>query len=141
MSSDLVSPKHYIVPKTVEKITIDGIAGENSWEMAPFTDSFIDIEGIKIPKYDTRIKMLWDDKNLYVFALLEEEHIWGNITQRDEVIYYNNDFEVFIDPSGVGLNYLEIEINALGTEWDLMLTKPYRVGGRAISNYNLDSLH
>jgi hypothetical protein len=140
VSADIVSPKYYVVPKTNEKIIIDGEAKENSWDLAPLTDPFIDIEGTKVPKYDTRIKMLWDDKHLYIFALLEEEHIWGNITRRDEVIYYNNDFEVFIDPTGVGINYLEIEINALGTEWDLLLTQPYRVGGRAISNYNLDNL-
>ena len=61
--------------------------------------------------------MLWDEKYLYVYAKLFEDHIWEfDITQRDEVIYYNNDFEVFINPNDDVFNYGEIEINALGTD-------------------------
>ena len=75
--------------------------------------------------------MLWDADFLYVYAKLDEEHIWGDITKRDAVIFYNNDFEVFISPSNDSHNYGEIEINALGTVWDLVLNKPYNVGGKA----------
>ena len=32
------------------------------------------------------------DKNLYVFAKLYEEHIWGDLTERDAIIFNNNDF-------------------------------------------------
>ena len=50
---------------------------------------------------------------LYVFAKLYENHIWGDITKRDDVIFYNNDFEVFINPNNHVFSYGEIEINAL----------------------------
>ncbi len=140
LTSDLVSPKHYIITKSKEKLLIDGIANESSWENALFSDSFIDIEGVKTPKYDTKIKMLWDEQYLYVYAKMEEPHIWGDLKQRDTVIYYNNDFEVFIAPSGTTRNYGEIEINALGTVWDLVLDKPYRDGGKANNQWNLDKL-
>ena len=56
--------------------------------------------------------MLWDNEFLYVFAKLYEEHIWGNITKRDAVIFKNNDFEVFINPNDHVFSYGEIEINA-----------------------------
>lgn len=137
---DMVSPKHYIVTKTDSPLVIDGIANENSWNQASFSDYFIDIEGQKTPKYETQMKMLWDDNYLYVFATLEEPHIWGDITERDAVIFYNNDFEVFIDPSGSTFNYSEIEINALGTVWDLHLDRPYRSGGRANDHWSLEEL-
>ena len=84
--------------------------------------------------------MLWDEKNLYVFARLFEEHIWADIKIRDEVIYFNNDFEVFINPNDHVFSYGEIEINALGTEWDLFLDKPYRLGGNADSSWNIQGL-
>lgn len=84
------------------------------------------------------MKMLWDDAFLYVYAELKEPHIWGNLKQRDTIIYYNNDFEVFLDPSGTGNGYAEIEINALNTVWDLFLDKPYRVGGKPNFEWNLD---
>ena len=140
VSKDIVKPKHYIVTKTSNPIKIDGRAKEAAWNNAAFSDPFIDIEGVKIPKYKTQLKMLWDSKYLYVYAELEEPHIWGDITERDETIYYNNDFEVFIDPSGDTRNYGEIEINALGTLWDLLLSKPYRTGGKYNTQWNLEDL-
>jgi hypothetical protein len=140
VSEDIVIPKSYIVCKSNDAIVIDGKAKENSWHTAAFTDSFIDIEGEKDPYYETKVKMLWDDDFLYVYAELIEEHIWGDIKEKDQVIFYNNDFEVFIDPSGEARNYGEIEINALGTVWDLLLDKPYRVGGKAKNNWNISGL-
>lgn len=140
ISSEMIVPRHCILIKTNQPIIIDGKADEVAWQKAPFTASFIDIEGKKIPKFDTQAKMLWDDRFLYIFAHLQEPHIWGSLVQRDTVIFYNNDFEVFIDPSGTTKNYGEIEINALGTVWDLLLDKPYRVGGKANNHWHLDSL-
>ena len=140
VSKDIVFPKHYIVSKTQDSIIVDGNADEPAWDSALYTDNFIDIEGVKTPKYNTKVKMLWDDNYLYVYSELEEPHIWGDITQRDAIIYYNNDFEVFIDPSGNGTGYGEIEINALNTVWDLFLDKPYRIGGNANFEWNLNQL-
>ncbi len=140
VSSDIVIPKHYIVTICQEELTIDGLAEEACWQAARFSESFIDIEGEKEPTYDTKVKMLWDSTYLYVYAELEEPHIWGNLKQRDTVIFYNNDFEVFIDPSRNTYNYGEIEINALGTVWDLSLDKPYRTGGKANDHWNLNAL-
>jgi len=136
----VVTPKHYIVSQTSETLNIDGKASELSWKNANFTDYFIDIEGVKKPKYITKTKMLWDDDFLYVYAELSEPHIWGTLKQRDTIIYYNNDFEVFIDPSQTGIGYGEIEINALNTVWDLYLNKPYRIGGHANFEWNLNEL-
>ncbi|MGQ1786244.1 MULTISPECIES: carbohydrate-binding family 9-like protein [unclassified Saccharicrinis] len=140
LKSEIFVPLHYIVPKTTEPIIIDGMADEEQWHTVPFTKSFMDIEGIKQPKYNTQVKMLWDDAFLYVYALLEEPHIWGTLKQRDTVIFYNNDFEIFLDPSNTTYNYGEIEVNALNTIWDLKLDKPYRVGGKPDNSWNLDHL-
>lgn len=140
ITENIVIPKHYIVTKTSSPIIIDGLPNDEAWEQATYTSSFIDIEGIKTPKYDTKVKMLWDQTFLYVYARLEEPHIWGDITQRDQIIYLNNDFEVFIDPSQTGHGYGEIEINVLNTVWDLYLDKPYRSGGKANFQWNLNNL-
>lgn len=140
LAADLVSPKHYVVTKAASPITVDGTASDAAWAQAEYTDYFIDIEGVKTPKFKTRIKMLWDEQFFYVFAEMEEPHIWGDIKTRDAVIFYNNDFEVFVDPSGDTKNYGEVEINALNTVWDLHLDKPYRVSGKANDEWNLDNL-
>lgn len=140
LSKEINTPEHYVVAKTERPLIIDGKGLEREWQNAPFSKYFVDIEGVKTPKYNTQVKMLWDEHYLYVFANLEEPNIWGDLYQRDTVIYYNNDFEIFIDPSGDTYNYGEIEVNALNTVWDLMLDKPYRTQGKADDNWNLDSL-
>ena len=140
INDKIILPKHYIVNKINDEINIDGKDDELAWSNAIYTNDFIDIEGDKIPRQKTNVKMLWDDKFLYIFAKLYENHIWGDITKRDEVIYYNNDFEVFINPNDDVFSYGEIEINALGTEWDLFLNRPYRLKGKADSSWDINGL-
>ncbi len=133
-------PKSYISYKTNEEIEIDGKANEVSWEKSIWTDDFIDIEGVKTPKYRTRAKMMYDDTYFYFYAELEEPDIWGDITERDAVIFYNNDFEIFIDPDSDAHNYYEFEMNVLNTIWDLFLTKPYRDHGTVLNNWDINGL-
>mgnify|MGYP000047120968 FL=1 len=136
-----ITPKTYIAYKTQKVITIDGKADETAWEKAKWTSNFIDIEGIKIPKYQTNIKMLWDENYYYILAKMKEPHIWGDIKERDAIIYYNNDFEVFIDPDGDTHNYYELEINALNTVWDLFIGKPYReLNSPVLNDWNFTGL-
>lgn len=124
---------------TARDIKIDGILSEPSWQLAEWTDDFRDIEGdIKPePLQKTRVKMLWDKEYLYIAAEITEQHIWAKLQQRDTVIFYDNDFEVFIDPDGDTHGYYEFEINAFNTIWDLLLTKPYRDKGSAIDAWDI----
>ncbi len=135
-------PKHYVCYKAETSIQIDGVLDEEGWQNAEWSEYFLDIMGNHFPKprYKTKMKMLWDNDYLYIAGYLEEPHLWATITQRDEVIFYDNDFEVFIDPDGDTYGYFELEINALNTVWDLLLAKPYRDGGPAINNWNITGL-
>ncbi len=141
-AQEVVLPKGYVCYLTDKPLEIDGKASENCWHGVEWTDDFVDIEGRKrpIPRFRTRAKMLWDKDYLYVFAELYDPHIWANLRQRDTVIFHDNDFEVFIDPDGDTHKYYEFEINALNTQWDLMLTKPYRNGGRPLTSWNFDKM-
>ena len=131
----------YVAHKTLETITIDGKPDEVAWGKASWSTTFIDIEGVNEPTYKTQVKMLWDEKYFYVLAKLEEPHVWGDIEKRDAVIFYNNDFEVFVDPDGDTHNYYELELNALNTAWDLFITKPYRESNSPIINdWNITGL-
>lgn len=133
-------PKNYIAYHTDEKMHIDGKANENSWSKVPWTDDFIDIEGVKKPTYHTHMKMMWDETNFYFYIELEEPHIWGDIAERDAVVFYNNDFEIFIDPDGDTHNYYEFEMNVLNTIWDLFITKPYRDSGLVLNNWDYKNI-
>ena len=127
----LTTPRTYVCYRADGKLKMDGKLNESSWQKAEATAPFVDIsgEGFPAPKYETTAKMLWDDDYLYIGAVLEEEDIKARLTRRDTIIYYDNDFEVFIDPDSDGHNYFEIETNARGVIFDLMLDKPYRSGG------------
>ena len=135
-------PEKYVCQKISIPIRVDGDIHDAAWEKAPWSNSFVDIEGdLKpVPTWATKVKMLWDENYLYIAAELVEPHIWANVTKHDEIIYNDDDFEVFIDPDGDSHNYYEYEINALGTDWDLLLTKPYRDGGHAINSWEIPGL-
>lgn len=135
-------PRSYVAPFTDSALTIDGLPNERPWELAPWTADFVDIRGKEDapPRFRTRAKMLWDTSFLYVAAELQEPDLWATITERDAIIYRDDDFEIFIDPDGDTHNYYELEINALGTVWDLFLVKPYRDGGPALDNWDIEGL-
>ena len=135
-------PETYICYQSSGEIVVDGKMDEIDWEKAAWTHVFVDIEGDKkpAPTYPTRAKMLWDSAYFYVAAELVEPHIWGTLRQRDTVIFYDNDFEIFIDPDWDTQNYYEFEMNALNTVWDLLLTKPYRDDGLPIDSWNIVGL-
>jgi hypothetical protein len=133
------APLSYICYKASGAISIDGSMADPDWQNAPWTQPFTDIEGdLKpAPFFQTRMKMLHDHQGLYFFALMEEPHVWASITQRDAVIFHDNDFEIFIDPDGDTHEYYELEINALGTLWDLFIIKPYRDDHSAIDAWDI----
>jgi hypothetical protein len=134
--------RHYVCYRASGPLEIDGRLDDAAWRAAGWSEAFVDIEGYErpAPEWRTRFKLLWDDGFLYIGAELEEPDIWATLTEREAVIYRENDFELFVDPDGDTHNYYELEINALGTVWDLFLAKPYRDGGEAESDWDIAGL-
>ena len=91
-------PLWYQCLKTNTPPVIDGRIDDKVWSIAPWSEAFGDIEDNSkpAPEYETRFKMLWDEDYLYVGVWLEEPHIRGRLMQRDTVIFYDNDIEIFI---------------------------------------------
>lgn len=139
---EFVPPKGYVCYRLASPIQVDGRLDETAWAEIPWTDDFVDIEGDAKPKprHRTRVKMAWDDQALYIAADLEEPHLWATLTQHDAVIFQDPDFEVFLDPDGDNHLYGELELNALNTTWDLLLSKPYRDNGRAVDAWEITGL-
>jgi hypothetical protein len=135
-------PRRYTCHRTTAEITIDGRMDEAAWADAPWTDYFVDIEGNARPRprLATRARMLWDERYFYIAAQLDEPHVWGTLEQHDQVVYYDNDFEIFIDPDGDARNYYEVEVNALNTIFDLLLERTYIDGGPAHHDWNLKGM-
>jgi Carbohydrate family 9 binding domain-like len=136
------APRSYVCYRAPSRLNIDGTLDEPVWAAASWSDAFVDIEGDgrPLPRFRTRMKMSWDDEYFYVAAEMEEPDVWATLSERDSVIFHDNDFEIFIDPDGDTHAYYELEVNALGTVWDLMLLKPYRDGGPAINGWDIAGL-
>ncbi len=130
-------PQRYVCYKTNIPLVLDGKLNDEAWKNIEWSQPFVDIEGELKPRpyHDTKVKMIWDENYFYFGAEMEDPHVWATLTERDAVIFKDNDFEIFLDPDGDTHNYYELEVNAYGTEWDLMLLKPYHDG----SNVALDS--
>jgi hypothetical protein len=136
------TPREYRAVMADRAPVVDGVLDDAAWRAAPWSEPFVDIEGDTrpAPRWRTRIRVAWDSTHLYLAAELEEPHLWATITERDAVIFRDNDFEWFIDPDGDTHRYFELEINALGTVWDLFLDTPYRHGGRADNGWDIVGL-
>ncbi|UGQ47307.1 carbohydrate-binding family 9-like protein [Massilia endophytica] len=135
-------PPSYECFRTSGPIQVDGRLDDATWERAPWTADFIDIEGghKPRPRLRTRAKMLWDDHYLYIAAELEEPDVKATLTQRDSAIFKDNNFEVFLKPLPETDSYYELEINALNTGWDLFMPKPYSQGGKADNSWDIEGL-
>ena len=107
---------HYTCYRAAGPIQVDGRLDEPSWRMAPRSTSFVDIVTGKPAWYDTYVKLLWDDDNLYFGFTVPERNITATLTKRDSKIYENNDVEVFIAGKDA---YYEFEINALNTIYEV----------------------
>lgn len=135
-------PLSYQVSYSEKGPAIDGILDDDIWTQAEWTAHFIDIEGPQkpVPAFKTRVKMLWNDTALFIAAELEEPHVWATIKTHDDIIFHDNDFEVFIDPDNNTLEYFEVEVNAFNTIFDLFLPRPYRNGTGALIAYDVKGL-
>lgn len=136
------APRGYVCYRAPGPIAIDGKLDDAGWANVPWSEPFRDIEGDKKPDppLRTRMKMAWGDAGLYIAAEIEEPHVWATLKDHDSVIFRDNDFEVFIDPDADGHLYGELELNAFNTTWDLLLSRPYKDGGKAIDAWEISGL-
>lgn len=132
-------PRQYVAYRATNGTTptFDGRLDEPFWEEVPFTEDYVDISTTTIPKFITKAKIRWDDEWVYVGGYIQDTAVWANITytchcynqSEDQVIFHDNDFEVFFDVDGTCHNYKEYEMNAANQNWDLILNAPYENGG------------
>ncbi|NKB71229.1 MAG: SUMF1/EgtB/PvdO family nonheme iron enzyme [Candidatus Latescibacteria bacterium] len=136
------APRRYVCYRASGPITIDGRLDEKAWRDAPWTDFFHDHQAPYAPGpwKSTRAKILYDDDHLYFAAQLQEENVWGSLVERDCVIYYDNDFEIFLDPTADGVGYYEFEINPLNTLWDMFHETDYHRASALHTLYDIEGV-
>lgn len=99
-----------------EPLLINGQLNEQAWQQVEKSPRFIDVIGGTPALYDTRSALLWDDNYLYVGMWCEEPFPTATLTQRDDFLWFENDYEVFIDG---GQTYYELQVNALNNIYEV----------------------
>ena len=130
--------REYVVKRSGTDVVIDGVLDEICWEKASFTETFVFYTDGAEPKYKTKAQMLWDNDYLYIAMTMTDEDVWGEMVERDDKLYREEVAEIFVDPDGDGSNYIEIEVNPLGTLMDLLMSKEYSQGGKSDWDWNLE---
>ncbi|MDR3688957.1 MAG: carbohydrate-binding family 9-like protein [Fimbriimonas sp.] len=98
------------------KPSLDGSLSDRVWQTVAKSNRFVDMATGEPAIFDTRCALLYDDENLYIGFWVEEPYPAAHQTERDSLIFRENDVEVFIDG---GDCYYEFEINALNTVYEV----------------------
>lgn len=95
---------------------IDGVLEESVWSQAEVSERFVDLVSGQPTRFDTRVRLLWDQTHLYVAYTVEEPKVRAQMTRHNDPIYYENDVELFIAGDNA---YYEFEINARNTIYEV----------------------
>lgn len=118
----------YAVHRARGPIQIDGVLAESAWDGAERAGPFVrSIDG-KAAAAATEARLLWDDDNLYVAFLAADTNVAGEFFKDDEKLYTSNVVEIFLDPSGDGSHYDEIEVAPTNALFDASFSGGPRKG-------------
>jgi hypothetical protein len=136
--------KEYLCRKVAVPVALDGDWNNTCWGTCETAITFLDPEADNSPviePHQTQVRAMWDEDNLYISFLCMQDDIRAQMTERDSPLFEENVAEVFIDPSCRGENYLELEVNPLGTILDILTPSPkLNDQWRKWAEFNLDGL-
>lgn len=106
----------YIAQKIDSSITIDGNIQKPVWQQARWSNRFVDMVTGDPGLYNTQCAILWNDTHFYVAFQVEEPFLEARLTERDSIIFVENDLELLIDGKDC---YYELEVNAANTVYEV----------------------
>jgi hypothetical protein len=110
------------------EIVIDGNLREPDWRRAAESEPWVHPnDGREVAEARTQVRALWDEEALYLGITATDEDIWATFSNNDENLWEEENLEIFLDPLGDGLNYVELQINPRGAVFDALFE---RVEGR-----------
>jgi hypothetical protein len=95
---------------------IDGDLEKPVWKGAAKTCRFVDMVTGEPASFNTQAAALWDERALYVAYWIDEPDVRASFTERDSLIWFDNDVELFFDGEDC---YYEFEINAFNTVYEV----------------------
>jgi Carbohydrate-binding family 9 len=121
VAGQFASAPVYEVFRTATPIKVDGKLDDAVWAKAlPFPDFRLNLDGSRAP-YKTEARALYDDTFLYLSFRSRDDNIWATLRKRDQHLWDEEVVEVFLQADPHQANYIELEVNPLGTMLDIYL--------------------
>jgi hypothetical protein len=119
------------------EIVIDGELSEDTWtraaETALFRHTMTGVEEV----VSARARMAWDATHLYFAVEVVDGDLRTPFENRDDPLWEADVVELFLDPSGRGIDYLELQVSPRGVIFDTHYAR--RRVPRPIGNADFDS--
>jgi hypothetical protein len=111
----------YEVSRTATPVKVDGKLNDAVWtRVLPMSDFRENLDGSP-SDVKTEARMLYDDKFLYVSFRCPDNNIWATMKTRDQHLWLEEVVEIFVQADPRKGNYIELEVNPLGTMLDIYL--------------------
>jgi hypothetical protein len=111
----------YEVLRASQPIVVDGRLNDPAWAQAPLLGPIVNNRDGSPSPLITEMKVLYDDKFLYFASRFVDDNIWATMKKRDEHLWTEEVFEVFLQADPKQTSYIELEVNPLGTLIDIFL--------------------
>jgi hypothetical protein len=111
----------YEVARVTAPIKIDGQLDERAWQEVQSVGDFVNNRDGSASNLKTEARVLYDDKYLYFAFRSIDRNIWATMKRRDEHLWLEEVVEVFLQANQTIPNYIELEVNPLGTMLDIYL--------------------
>jgi len=111
----------YEVDRVTTPIKVDGQLSEQAWTDAAPIPAFVNNRDGSPSKVQTEARILYDDRFIYFAFRAVDQNIWATMKRRDEHLWLEEVVEVFVQANPAIPNYIELEVNPLGTMLDIYL--------------------
>jgi hypothetical protein len=111
----------YEVARVSERIKVDGRLDETAWREAASVGDFVNNRDGSPSQHKTEARVLYDDDFIYFSVRSADKNIWSTFKRRDQHLWLEEVVEVFLQANPTVPNYIELEVNPLGTMLDIYL--------------------
>ena len=117
MTQSIAEPIPYTALRASGPLPLDGSLTSPQWAAEARSPGFVDMATGKPAILETQAALLWDDTHLHVGFWVQEPFPEAQLTERDSIIFRENDVEIFVDG---GDCYYEFEMNARGAVYEVL---------------------
>ena len=121
-AGDELPTVRYVVRRRQGPVKLDGRLGEAAWKRAVVAGPLRDYRWRPAPKLKTIVRMLWDDRYLYLGTTCADPDLWGRHTKRDSPIYEEEVVELLVRGKGPE-QYVEVAFSPTGAVFDTLFPR------------------